>query len=190
MYTKICRGPCHSEPTEISVDNFWPRRYKNGRVGLMPQCKRCSALRQKKWVKDVHAGTASLGLTDYLSVRREATIRSHNGMSPEKRLWKMAKARAKQANIEFGIGEADIEIPSHCPILGLELDRESAGKIYRDNTHSHNLPSIDRIDSSLGYVTGNITVISWRANKLKNNATYSEMVALGDYARQKLNRGC
>ena len=34
---------------------------------------------------------------------------------------------------------------------------------------------IDRIDSSKGYVKGNVRVISKRANTLKNNATIEEL---------------
>lgn len=47
-------------------------------------------------------------------------------------------------------------------------------------------PSLDRIDSSKGYVKGNVRVISARANMLKNNATVEELtLVLKDLKRRK-----
>lgn len=39
-------------------------------------------------------------------------------------------------------------------------------------------PSLDRIDSSLGYVEGNVWVISTRANRIKSDATLEELKLL------------
>lgn len=39
-------------------------------------------------------------------------------------------------------------------------------------------PSIDKIIPALGYVPGNVMVISLRANTLKNNATLAELQTL------------
>lgn len=38
-----------------------------------------------------------------------------------------------------------------------------------------NNPSIDRLDPSIGYIPGNICVISYKANTMKNNASYTEL---------------
>lgn len=42
-------------------------------------------------------------------------------------------------------------------------------------------PSIDRIVPELGYVPGNIAIISWRANDLKKDATADEMRRIADW---------
>jgi hypothetical protein len=75
-----------------------------------------------------------------------------------------AKSRAVLKGREFSIDESDIHIPDLCPILGVPLIE---GTEYA--------PSIDRIDSTKGYVKGNVQIISKRANVLKNNATAEEL---------------
>jgi len=55
-----------------------------------------------------------------------------------------------------------------CPILGIPL-------IPGIGAQSPNSPSLDRIIPSLGYVKGNIAVISYRANAMKNDATIDEL---------------
>lgn len=64
--------------------------------------------------------------------------------------------------------------PTHCPILGIELD-------YFSEYSKEESPSFDRIDSSHGYVTGNVHIISWKANRIKNNGTATEHRKIADY---------
>ena len=46
--------------------------------------------------------------------------------------------------------------------------------------------SLDRIDSSRGYVKGNIWAISLRANRIKNDSTVEELRLIADKVEQKL----
>jgi len=79
-----------------------------------------------------------------------------------------AKYRAEQRGIEFNIDIDDIVIPDMCPILECSF-------IY-GNSHNYDYsPSLDRIDNSKGYVKGNVQVISTKANKMKNSATFEEL---------------
>ncbi len=89
---------------------------------------------------------------------------------PERYLYSLAKSRAKLKKSEFTIELSDIFIPEFCPLLGLKLEMNS------NNKWAH--PSLDRIDNSKGYIKGNIMVISFRANFLKNNASVEELVLL------------
>lgn len=74
---------------------------------------------------------------------------------------------------------ADLEVPDICPILGMELNYLGVGE--KGWTRGDDSPSIDRIDSSKGYEVGNIHVISWRANRIKNDSTLEELQALVNY---------
>jgi hypothetical protein len=84
-----------------------------------------------------------------------------------------ARARAKKYGWDFNIEEADIVIPTHCPLLGIELYVAEGRKTVKDNS-----ASLDRIDPTKGYIKGNILVISNKANTMKSNATPQELLKL------------
>lgn len=90
--------------------------------------------------------------------------------SDGKKLLTYAKNRARKNGIEFSITEDDFEIPTHCPILGIKLER------YTDYA-----PSLDRRDNSLGYVKGNVFVISQRANRMKGDLDIPILLRLLEY---------
>ena len=87
----------------------------------------------------------------------------------EKHLLGLAKTRSRKSGLEFNIDLSDIIIPQFCPILGIEL--------VRDNRKvQENSPTLDRIDQSKGYIKGNVWVISFKANTMKNNASKEELL--------------
>lgn len=86
---------------------------------------------------------------------------------PELYMWKQAKERAKTSGLEFTIQVEDIKMTDVCPYMGTPFvmgDKQLAA-------------SLDRIDSSKGYTKENIRVISYMANKMKNNATEAQLIA-------------
>ncbi len=48
--------------------------------------------------------------------------------------------------------------------------------------------SLDRIDNSKGYIPGNVAVISWRANLIKNSSTLEELEAVVAWLRVETKR--
>ena len=84
------------------------------------------------------------------------------------------KYRAKQNNVPFNLSLEDIVMPKTCPVLGIEIRQLSVDDEPSKGYHP-NAPSLDRIIPELGYVKGNVRVISARANLLKNDATISEL---------------
>ena len=94
-------------------------------------------------------------------------------------LWYRAKDSAKNRKLDFNLDIEDIVIPEVCPYLKVPL---------LTDVESHNNPhyySIDRIDSTKGYVKGNIQIISRLANTMKNNSTLNELTT---FAKNVLER--
>lgn len=60
---------------------------------------------------------------------------------------------------------------THCPLLGIELTYVNCGK----KAAPSNYATLDRIDSSKGYVMGNVQILSFRANTIKGSTTIQEL---------------
>lgn len=112
--------------------------------------------------------------------RRKIQSRENRIKFPARHLLHSAKGRAKALNIPFGITIDDIVVPEVCPVLGIPIQ-------VGDGIHCDNSPSIDRINPKLGYTKGNIAVISYRANAIKQNATIEELRAIADWL-EKVSR--
>lgn len=67
-------------------------------------------------------------------------------------------------------------IPSHCPILGIPVYQMTGNGGGGDHS-----PSLDRIRGDLGYVPGNVIVISNRANRLKSDASIEELRSIASF---------
>lgn len=90
-------------------------------------------------------------------------------------MYSRAKERAKKRNLPFNIEISDIVVPEFCPALGIKLDNgERQGGEW-------NSPSLDRLDNNLGYVKGNIQVISKRANSIKSDASVEELMLVAKW---------
>ena len=92
-----------------------------------------------------------------------------------------AKARAAKAGVPFALTPDDITIPKLCPVLRIALH-------VGLTKASDNSPSLDRVLPALGYVPGNILVISNRANRIKNNATIPELRAVADFFERHVSK--
>lgn len=112
---------------------------------------------------------------------KEITTYSHGkSRSFEQLLYISAKERAGKKGVEFSISVQDIQIPSHCPILGIELSRTWGG-VDMSNQSRAAQPSLDRIDPRKGYVSGNVIVMSYRANMIKGDGLPKEHRAIARY---------
>jgi hypothetical protein len=89
-----------------------------------------------------------------------------------------ARGRARRENLPFNLTLSDISIPEVCPVLGIPLRH---GSKIQDSS-----PTLDRIIPNLGYTSGNVWVISNRANKLKSDASLAELEKITQALRERL----
>lgn len=104
-------------------------------------------------------------------------MKEHYRRHPAEYMLRRARARATQKGFDFNLHLEDITpLPLHCPVLGIEL---------RVATHSQDphAYSLDRIDNARGYVRGNVVVMSYLANRLKNDGTSEQHQKIADWMR-------
>lgn len=89
-----------------------------------------------------------------------------------------AKKRAKRSGLPCSLTVHDMpSIPQRCPVLGIPI-------VSSPRRMSDSSPSLDRIKPALGYVRGNVRVVSWRANRLRCDGTAAELLLVAkDAAR-------
>ena len=94
--------------------------------------------------------------------------------NPVRKLFYHARANAKKMGLPFDLAITDIMIPDMCPVLGIELHRGTRGRCA-------NSPSLDRVIPNLGYTKANVVVVSWKANRIKNDASLSDLRKVADF---------
>lgn len=104
--------------------------------------------------------------------------------NPAKLVLIWSKSRAKKFGIKFDLNEDDVKalypIDGLCPILRIPLD-------YGFN-HNDFSPTMDRLIPSVGYVMGNVSIISQKANRMKNDCFDPAIFRrLADWLEEKLN---
>ena len=157
----------YEERTCINCGNVWTVQVKNSYHAERTKyfCAECNSLLSRKEKKQKQREKIA-GFHEKEKEQRRASHKrtvAHN-------LWKRAFDRAKKYNYPFNITVDDIIIPDKCPILEVPFVLGSKGNYEYT-------PSLDRKINSLGYVKGNIQVISKKANSMKNSATPEELKA-------------
>jgi hypothetical protein len=93
----------------------------------------------------------------------------------------VAANKCREQGIPFDITADDLmPVPLKCPALGFKLDWYKDGRGGSDDS-----PSIDRLVPNLGYVAGNVTIISCRANRIKNDSNLSELKRVADWVESQ-----
>lgn len=107
--------------------------------------------------------------------RKPNSKENYKNQTLEYKLWYRAKRRAKEKNVPFNIEISDIVIPNECPIFKTK---------FIERNHK-TCASIDRVIPSLGYIKGNIQIISNRANMIKGDATADEVKMVYEWLKEK-----
>lgn len=111
----------------------------------------------------------------YRATRRAKTQVTKNKWYTSRPAYKMissARYRSKKMGWPCTVTEADLlPLPTYCPVLGLELDYSVGTK----GQQRRNSASLDKLRPELGYVQGNVRVISYMANAMKRDATPEQL---------------
>ena len=138
-------------------------KHKGIRYTITCQCVECARERASSWQ----------------SVDR--VKRWFSKMTHKQKMLHWAKYRHKKnfKDSQFDLTEADLHWPIYCPALGIELLYESS--------HSRSIPNtatLDRIDSNLGYIKGNVQILSRKANLIKNYGTPEEVMRVATFMQR------
>jgi hypothetical protein len=93
-----------------------------------------------------------------------------------------AKSKAKARSIEFSLTFEEyksIFSTMTCSITGKTLTLKHPSEELR--------PTVDRITNELGYVAGNVHLVSERMNRLKSDASENEVAQILNYIRKNKN---
>lgn len=132
----------------------------------MRKCTECGAMFEKT-------------KRDTMRICKQCNTERVKAQSDVSKMWRRAKNRSVERGMAFDIEKSDIVIPTHCPILGTELKSHAGSSGGR-----YNSPSLDKIIPELGYVKGNIQVISDRANKMKADASIKELKLFAEWVNK------
>lgn len=169
------RIPCRTCGDPRPADEF----RRTARHGIDRRCRACDARRSRK--RNARPEVRERTRARDAARRADPDVResyrlysleyNRTRVTNEQRLLRSAKDRARKLDLPFSISLADIQIPERCPLLDVPIVR-GKGKPCAQS------PSLDRIDPALGYVPGNVWVISYRANAIKQDATPAELALL------------
>jgi hypothetical protein len=174
-WCKTCNKARRSEPYKTCRPTA---RINNGKC-LCPECGEWKPLTPEFWHADKRStrgyriNRCSQCANEYHARRRRRQLVVY--------MITAARARANRSGVPFDLLPGDILIPEVCPILGMPL-------AIGDRKAGPCSPSLDRIKPELGYVPGNIQVISSRANTLKRDATPQELLAFADWVHKTYGR--
>ena len=89
--------------------------------------------------------------------------------------------KVKSGKREFCISYKDLlPFPIYCPYLCVELVYHDKYTNVDNPIRRRDVATIDRINSSKGYIPGNVMIISDKANSMKNDATKEELAAFAN----------
>lgn len=117
------------------------------------------------------------------SLGTSAKRKLHKLLNPQK-TWATyatidAKKRADRKNVPFDLPKGYIEsiLPTHCPVFNTKFQYGGNGKVKPES------PALDRIIPRLGYIQGNVQIISVKANNIKSAYNSNDIQMVADWLR-------
>ena len=134
--------------------------------GFRHKCRECANEYTRQWNAKNKEKVRATGLKSRNKRKASDPIRSSM-----KEILNCARWRARKFGLPFALTISDLDPPALCPVLGTPIDygrKQSTGP-------AEDSPSIDRIVPALGYVAGNVRIMSFRANRIRNNASLDDL---------------
>lgn len=135
---------------------------------------------EEKAIQDRYYDKNRAAIKEKERIKANARMNGQPVQTKQKHMLSASRVRAKADNLPHTISIDDIATPARCPILNIEL-------CYENPRIQDNSPTLDKIIPELGYVPGNVVVISWRANRIKSDATVMELMAVAQFYQQLLS---
>ena len=158
----------HTTCSRCSKDKEIRKKEVNGVIKMHSICKPCrSAISYNSRKKRTHEYSIKV------KAKNEVDIDSRGYL-----IWKRAKDRASKNNLEFNITRDNVVSWLHagiCQATGLRLN------LFFGNEKLNPLgPSLDRINPKLGYINGNVRMVSWIFNRAKGDGSDEDVWLLAE----------
>lgn len=173
-YIKAWRQEKSKDPTYKAKKAAYAKQYreknkdkiqKHSSTSYLKHAESRKIFQQNKYHLDIEASRIKL--------KERAT------KMPWKIMCSSAKARAKKQGLDFDLTQEYIQsiwpVDNKCPVFRFDLTKSNLGE-SRDQS-----PSLDRIIPLKGYVKGNVTIVSLKANRMKNNGSLDDLQKVIDY---------
>jgi hypothetical protein len=95
--------------------------------------------------------------------------------NPVKSMLQRCRKRAKELKLPFNLTISDIQFTEKCPVFDVLFTVDGPFTA-----------SIDRIHNELGYVKGNVIIVSMLANRIKNNSTPEQLQQVAKFYERYL----
>jgi len=176
---KLCKKghDFEGERCKICAKNYKTQYYRanSDKYKLAAKINRLTNLERHKAVQKQYYENNR----DNLLIKERARLEQ----KPWKYLYKYAKKRAKELNLPFALTEEYVRslIPDMlCPVIRIPLVVAKGRAVDGSMT-------LDRLNPGLGYVCGNVFVVSHLANIIKNDCTEPQMLySLADWLESLL----
>lgn len=155
-------------------------KHKGNKNDIYSFCKDCAKIKRKIYYeKNKHELLNRQRIkrkTKEYKEKNNIRMKEYRKNNPVKQLIMWAKSKCKKRKIPFNLGDNDLVFTGKCAIFGTEL------VISGDNLD--NSPTLDRINPSLGYVRGNVQIVSHLANRIKSSATLDQLEQIVMYVKK------